>query len=57
MTTARSIIEQGRMHPLQWVAVIITIGLNALDGFDILASAFAAPGIAGEWHISREALG
>ena len=45
------------MHPLQWVAVIITIGLNALDGFDILASAFAAPGIAGEWHISREALG
>ncbi len=57
MTTARSIIEQGRMHPLQWVAVIVTIGLNALDGFDILASAFAAPGIAGEWHVPREALG
>ena len=45
------------MHPLQWVAVIVTIGLNALDGFDILASAFAAPGIAGEWHVPREALG
>ncbi|WP_353228225.1 MFS transporter [Novosphingobium sp.] len=57
MTTARSIIEHGRMHPLQWVAVVITIGLNALDGFDVLASAFAAPGIAKEWHVSREALG
>lgn len=45
------------MHPLQWAAVVITIGLNALDGFDILASAFAAPGIAAEWHVSREALG
>ncbi len=45
------------MHPLQWLAVAITIGLNALDGFDILASAFAAPGIAREWHVSREALG
>jgi len=57
VTTARSIIEHGRMHPLQWVAVGITIGLNALDGFDILSSAFAAPGIAQEWHVSREALG
>lgn len=57
MTSARQIIEHGRMHGLQWAAVIITIGLNALDGFDILASAFAAPGIASEWHVSREALG
>ena len=45
------------MHPMQWVAVAITIGLNALDGFDVLSSAFAAPGIAREWHVSREALG
>ncbi len=51
------IIEHGRMHPLQWVAIIITIGLNALDGFDILASAFAAPGISKEWHVARDALG
>lgn len=57
MTTARRIVEQGPMHPLQWVAVAITIGLNALDGFDILSSAFAAPGIAREWHVGREALG
>jgi benzoate transport len=51
------IIENGKMHRLQWIAVIITIGLNALDGFDVLSSAFAAPGIAKEWHVTRDALG
>jgi MFS family permease len=31
--------------------------LNALDGFDVLSSAFAAPGITQEWGIERAALG
>ncbi len=31
--------------------------LNALDGFDVLSSAFAAPGISAEWGIERAALG
>ena len=57
MNTPRAIIEQSRMHPLQWLAIIITIGLNALDGFDVLSSAFAAPGISKEWHVARDALG
>ena len=30
---------------------------NALDGFDVLSSAFAAPGISREWGIPRDALG
>lgn len=38
-------------------AVAVTIGLNALDGFDVLAISFASPGIAAEWHIDRAALG
>jgi MFS family permease len=33
------------------------VALNALDGFDVLSSAFAAPGISREWGIDREALG
>jgi benzoate transport len=37
--------------------VVITIGLNALDGFDVLAISFASPGIAREWGIDRAALG
>jgi len=45
------------MHPRQWLAVAITIWLNALDGFDVLSSAFASPGIAAEWHVGRDALG
>jgi benzoate transport len=31
--------------------------LNALDGFDVLAISFSAPGIAAEWGISRAELG
>lgn len=33
------------------------IGLNALDGFDVLSISFAAPGIAADWGINRAALG
>ena len=45
------------MSWLQVVAVAVTIGLNALDGFDVLAISFASPGIAAEWHIDRAQLG
>jgi len=46
--------------PLHWrqVAIIaLCILLNALDGFDVLAISFAAPGIAAEWQVDRAALG
>ncbi len=42
---------------LQVMAVVVTIGLNALDGFDVLSIAFASPGIAAEWHPTKTALG
>ena len=45
------------MSRLQLIAVAITIGLNALDGFDVLSISFASPGIATEWGIDRAALG
>lgn len=45
------------MSRLQIVAVAMTIVLNALDGFDVLAISFASPGIAAEWGINRAALG
>jgi benzoate transport len=45
------------MSVVQIVAVAVTIGLNALDGFDVLAISFASPGIAREWGIDRAALG
>jgi benzoate transport len=45
------------MSRLQIIAVALTVGLNALDGFDVLAISFASPGIAAEWGIDRGALG
>jgi MFS family permease len=45
------------MTAMQVFIVAITIGLNALDGFDVLSISFASPGIAEEWGIDRAALG
>lgn len=53
----QSAIDSQRMHPAQWAAVIVTICLNALDGFDVLSISFASPGIARDWGIGLAALG
>ncbi len=53
----RDTLNASRMSALQVAAVAITVGLNALDGFDVLAISFASPGIASEWGIDRKALG
>jgi benzoate transport len=53
----REVISSSPMTPLQIIAVAITVGLNALDGFDVLSISFASPGIAQEWGINRAALG
>lgn len=45
------------MGGFQVMVVLISILLNALDGFDVLAITFAAPGISEDWAISRSALG
>jgi benzoate transport len=56
-TDPREVIADSPMTSLQIIAVAITVGLNALDGFDVLAISFASPGIAQEWGITRAALG
>ncbi len=53
----REILNQGEMTRIQYIVVILTIALNALDGFDVLAISFASPGIAQEWGTTRSALG
>ncbi len=53
----RTIINDNSMSLLQIIAVAITIGLNALDGFDILSIAFASPGIVADWGIQSGAIG
>jgi len=56
-TDPRQIIDESPMSARQWIVVILMILLNALDGFDVLSSAFAAPGISAEWGIPRTELG
>jgi benzoate transport len=56
-TDPRETISSSPMSAMQIVAVAITIGLNALDGFDVLSISFASPGIAAEWGVERGALG
>jgi benzoate transport len=41
----------------QWLAVVVTVGLNAMDGFDVLSISFASPGIAQDWGIDKATLG
>lgn len=51
----RELIDNRPMSAFQWGVVAIMIGLNALDGFDVLS--FASLGIAAEWGGDRAALG
>ena len=56
-TDPRSTLSNAPMSMLQIIAVAITVGLNALDGLDVLSSAFASPGISAEWHVAPKVLG
>src|SRR6266850_4580329 len=56
-TDPREIIDKSAMTAAQVVVVVITVLLNAMDGFDILSIAFSSPGIAKEWGINQLSLG
>ncbi|MPT48564.1 MAG: MFS transporter [Sphingobium sp.] len=53
----RTIIANNPMRLRQMIAVGMCFLLNALDGFDVLAITFAAPGIAKSWQIEPGAIG
>ena len=53
----RTIIADSPMRARQMIAVALCCLLNALDGFDVLAITFAAPGIAQDWAIDPGAIG
>ena len=56
-TDPRDIISKSPMTAMQVIIIAITVGLNGLDGFDVLSISYASPGIATEWGIDRAALG
>ena len=53
----RELIDNSPVKKLQVTVIGICCMLNILDGFDVLAIAFAAPPIADEWAITPAALG
>ncbi|HLH32540.1 MAG TPA: MFS transporter, partial [Terriglobia bacterium] len=57
MNDPRETIAKSPMSAMQSFVIAITIGLNALDGFDVASISYASPGIAKEWGIDRGALG
>lgn len=56
-TDPRQTILQSPMGVLQIIVVFIAVGLNALDGFDVMSISFASTGIAKEWGIDKAVLG
>ncbi|MGV3590176.1 MAG: MFS transporter [Gammaproteobacteria bacterium] len=57
MTDPREIIDKSPMTPMMYVIVAITVLLNGMDGFDVLAISVSGPGIMSEFGIDRAGLG
>jgi benzoate transport len=53
----REVLNTAAMTRLQYIVVALTVALNALDGFDVMAISFASPGIAAEWKTTQAGLG
>ena len=51
----RSLLATSPMSTLQLIVCTVTVFLNALDGFDLLAISFATSGIMTEFHIPPDA--
>ena len=56
-TDPRELIDLAPMSLLQVFIIAITIGLNGLDGIDVLSISFASTGIAAEWGMDKAGLG
>jgi benzoate transport len=56
-TDPRETIDHAPMSLLQIFIIAITVGLNGLDGIDVLSISFASTGIAAEWGIDKGGLG
>ena len=51
-TDPREMIDKAPMSLLQIFIIAITVGLNAMDGIDVLSIALAMPDIAEQWQLS-----
>ena len=52
-----SLIEERSRSPFQLLILVSSLALMFVEGYDIQAMAFAAPGIINEWQISKQLFG
>jgi benzoate transport len=50
-------LAQGPITAFQLTVIALCVGLNMLDGFDVLAMSFAASGVKADWHLLDGQLG
>jgi MFS family permease len=53
----RQLVAGGRMSAHQLAAIAVCVGLNMLDGFDVLVMSFTASGVSAEWKLTGSQLG
>lgn len=53
----RQLVAKSPMSAHQIAAIVVCVGLNMLDGFDVLVMSFTAAGVSAEWHLSGAELG
>ena len=57
MSDIRQTVANGRMGAHQITAIIVCVGLNMLDGFDVLVMSFTASGVSATWKLTGVAGG
>lgn len=57
LTDPRKTLLDAPLSSYQWAAITVVVLLCALDGFDVLAITYAAPGFLKEWGLSNAELG
>jgi benzoate transport len=56
-TALQRTLAQGPVTGFQLTVLAVCVGLNMLDGFDVLAMSFAASGVRAGWHLLDSQLG
>ena len=51
------LVDERPLAPVQLLVLAVCFLLQTIDGFDVLAMAFAAPALAEDWQLSADRLG
>lgn len=57
MSDIQQLVANGRMSAHQITAILVCVGLNMLDGFDVLVMSFTASGVSSTWTLTGSQVG